>query len=672
METNTIALKINTLREQLNDHNHRYYVLNQPIISDFEFDALMKELQVLEQQFPQFFDPNSPTQRVGSDMNREFQQVAHKYPMLSLSNTYSESEINDFHTRVVKLAGIPFNYVCELKFDGTSISLTYTKGILVRAVTRGDGIQGDDVTENVKTIKSIPLLLKGDYPDELEIRGEIFMPREGFDRFNAERIKNGEDPFANPRNAAAGSLKLQNSALVAKRPLDCYLYYLLGDNLPSHLHSQNLEAAQRWGLKISPYVKVCSTPNEIIEFINYWEKERKKLPYDIDGIVIKVDDIDLQEQMGYTAKTPRWATSFKFKAEQAVTQLISIDFQVGRTGAVTPVANLQPVYLAGTTVKRASLHNADIIATLDLHEGDLVIIEKGGEIIPKITGVDTSTRHPLSKPIQFITHCPECGTELVRLEGEAAHYCPNQTGCPPQLKGRIEHFISRKAMNIDGLGSETVDLLYSAGLIHDIGDLYSLTVAQLEKLERMGAKSAQNLVESIRLSKEIPFSRVLFALGIRFVGETVAKKLASAFRSIENLQDASIEELTAQDEIGERIAGSVVEFFRNPANLELLQRLKAHGVQLQTNTNETVEPKSNALAGQSFVISGTFSRFSREELKEMVEQHGGKILSGVSAKTNYLIAGDKMGPAKLATAEKLGVTIISETDFINLVSESSL
>jgi DNA ligase (NAD+) len=532
-------------------------------------------------------------------------------------------------------------------------------------------VQGDDVTENVKTIKSIPLKLKGDFPEELEVRGEIFMPRDGFDRFNTERIKNGEEPFANPRNAAAGSLKLQNSALVAKRPLDCYLYYLLGDNLPSHLHSQNLEAAQRWGLKISPHVKVCSTPNEIVEFISYWEKERKNLPYDIDGIVIKVDDIDLQEQMGFTAKTPRWATSFKFKAEQAVTQLISIDFQVGRTGAVTPVANLQPVYLAGTMVKRASLHNADIIATLDLHEGDQVTIEKGGEIIPKITRVDVSTRHPLAKPVQFITHCPECGTKLVRYEGEAAHYCPNQTGCPPQLKGRIEHFISRKAMNIDGLGGETVDLLFSQGLIHDISDLYSLQVNQVVSLERMGTKSAQNLIESIRTSTEIPFSRVLFALGIRFVGETVAKKLATAFRSIDNLQNASLEELTAIDEIGERIAGSVVEFFRNPANLELLQRLKSHGVQLQTNTNETVELKSTALDGQSFVISGTFTQFSREELKDLVEQHGGKILSGVSAKTNYLIAGDKMGPAKLATAEKLGVTIISESDFIKLISENS-
>jgi len=662
-----IGKEIQDLRDLLHHHNHQYYVLNKPLISDFEFDQLMQQLIELEKQNPEFNDPNSPTQRVGSDLNKDFEQVKHVYPMLSLGNTYNEDEISDFYGRVSKqLVDAPFEIVCELKYDGTAIGLTYENGKLVRGVTRGDGVQGDDVTANVKTIKSIPLQLKGDYPENFEIRGEIFLPHKGFKQLNEKRTEAGEAPFANPRNAASGSLKMQNSAQVAKRPLDCYLYYMLGENLPSKLHSDNLEKARQWGFKIPSHIKVCKSIDEVIEFIKYWDTERQNLPFDIDGIVLKVNSLEQQRSLGFTAKSPRWAISYKFKAEQGYTRLKSVTFQVGRTGAVTPVANLEPVFLAGTTVQRASLHNADIINTLDLHEDDMVYVEKGGEIIPKIVGVDDSVRNNSAAKIEFIENCPECNTLLIRIEGEAAHYCPNTDTCAPQVKGRIEHFIARKAMNIDGLGTETIDLLYKNGFVKNVADLYELHPMQLSNLERMGDKSANNILAGLEASKQVNFARVLFALGIRYVGETVAKKLSSAFKNIDSLMNASLDELIEVDEIGPQIAQSVVEYFSNEHNGALVTRLKALGLQFKLSDEEQMQ-HSNKLEGLSFVVSGSFSGFSRDELKGLIEKNGGKNLSGVSSKTNYLVAGDKIGPSKLAKAEKLKVTIISEEEFKQLI-----
>lgn len=665
MDNLTVKQRILELREELHHHNYCYYILNQPEISDFDFDKKMEELIRLEKEYPEYYDANSPSIRVGSDVNLDFKQVPHSYPMLSLGNTYSEGELRDFCNRVEKLIQRPVAYVCELKYDGTAISLMYENGQLVQGLTRGDGVVGDDVTTNIKTIKSIPLKLKGDYPQRFEVRGEIFMPLAGFENINLERIESGDVPFANPRNAAAGSLKLQNSAQVAKRPLDCFLYWVLGENLPTRSHFANLDKARSWGLKIAKEVKLCHSFDEIWAFITHWDTKRKELPFDTDGVVIKVDNLDEREELGFTAKSPRWAIAYKFKAEEAYTRLLSVDFQVGRTGAVTPVANLQPVQLAGTTVKRASLHNADIIAGLDLHLNDLVAVEKGGEIIPKITGVDLNARGDNSQPVVFISHCPECGSPLQRIEGEAAHYCPNATGCPPQIKGKIEHFISRKAMNIDGLGSETVNLLYEKGLVKQVSDLYRLTTAQLAPLDRLGEKSAQNIVQSIADSKNIPFPRVLFALGIRFVGETVAKKLAQAMKSIDNLSKASFDELMAVDEIGEKIAASILAFFENQQNLKLLEELKSFGLKFEVE-NSPVDGNTDKLKGKSIVVSGVFSR-SRDEIKSLVELHGGKNVSSISAKTNYVLAGDNMGPAKLEQAQKLGIPIISEDEFFRMI-----
>lgn len=667
MDKPAAGQRIRELRDELHHHNYLYYVLNQSEISDKEYDEKMEELIGLEKSYPEFFDANSPSVRVGSDLSQDFKQVAHVYPMLSLGNTYSEGELKEFCNRVEKLIQSPVTYVCELKYDGTAISLTYENGILVQGITRGDGIVGDDVTQNIKTIKSIPLQLRGDYPARFEIRGEIFMPREGFEMINRQRLEAGEIPFANPRNAAAGSIKLQNSSLVARRPLDCYLYYLLGDNLPTNSHYQNLEKARSWGLKIAKAkeMRLCHSFEEIWAFISEWDEQRKQLPYDTDGVVIKVDSLSMRDELGFTAKSPRWAIAYKFKAEEARTRLLSVDFQVGRTGAVTPVANLQPVQLAGTTVKRASLHNADIIATLGLHYNDLVTVEKGGEIIPKITGVDVSAREANSQPVQFIQNCPECGAPLQRIEGEAAHYCPNTAGCPPQIKGRIEHFISRKAMNIDGLGSETVGLLYEKGLVKDISDLYRLTVDQLALLERLGEKSANNIVKSIAESKNIPFPRVLFALGIRFVGETVAKKLATAMSSLENLSKASCESLLEVDEIGEKIAGSILAFFAEEKNLQLINSLKQQGLQFEIKVDQNTSV-SEKLAGKSVVVSGVFSR-PRDEIKLLVEKHGGKNVSSISAKTSFVLAGDNMGPAKLDKARELSIPIISEEEFLKMI-----
>ena len=668
MSNTDVAKEIEQLREELDRHNYLYYVLNSPVISDYEYDQMMNRLIKLESEHPEFFDPDSPSQRVGSDINIEFKQVKHKYPMLSLGNTYNEGEITDFYNRIAKALNEPFEIVCELKYDGASISLTYENGRLVRGVTRGDGTQGDDVTANIKTIKSIPLKIKGDYPPEFEIRGEVYIPRDKFDQMNKERIEAGEEPFSNPRNTAAGSLKLQNSKQVAQRPLDCFLYYVLGEQLPSDKHSENLEKARSWGFKIPKEYKVCQNLEEIFEFIHYWDTARNDLPYDIDGIVLKVNDLNQQKRLGFTAKNPRWAISYKFKAEQGYTKLLSVDFQVGRTGAITPVANLEPVHLAGTIVKRASLHNADFIASLDLHLGDMVYVEKGGEIIPKIVEVDIEARKPDAEPVRFITHCPECGTELVRPEGEAAHYCPNSVSCPPQVKGRIEHFISRKAMNIDGLGPETIDLLYNAGLVKDVSDLYTLHPRSLVSLERLGDKSARNIIQSIEASKKVPFPRVLFALGIRYVGETVAKKLAMAFKSIDKLMEASVEELTEVDEIGERIASSVVSFFADERNREIIAKLKKAGLQFELSEEE-MQTTSEALKGKSIVISGTFAKHSRDEIKQLIEKNGGKNSSSISSKTDYLVAGDKTGPAKLAKAEKLGIPVISEDDLLNLIGQ---
>lgn len=659
--------RIDKLREELHQHNYNYYVLNAPVISDREFDMLMKELQDLESKHPEHFDENSPSMRVGSDINKDFTQVQHKYPMLSLGNTYSEADVKDFYERVRKALNEPFEICCEMKFDGTSISLTYENGKLVRAVTRGDGVQGDDVTDNVKTIRTIPLVLKGDgYPKEFEIRGEILMPWNVFEELNREREAREEPLFANPRNAASGTLKLQNSAAVAARHLDAYLYYLLGDNLPCDGHYENLQEAARWGFKVSDITRKVQTLEEVFEFINYWDVERKNLPVATDGIVLKVNSLRQQRNLGYTAKSPRWAIAYKFQAEQALTRLHTVSYQVGRTGAITPVANLDPVQLSGTVVKRASLHNADIIQSLDLHINDMVYVEKGGEIIPKITGVDITQRQPDSQKVTFITHCPECGSPLVRYEDEAAHYCTNETACPPQIKGKIEHFISRRAMNIEGLGPETVDQFYQHGLIHNAADLYELTEDQLIGLERMGKKSAQNIIQGIEQSKQVPFERVLFALGIRFVGETVAKKLAKAMHSIDKLAAATLDELIQLDEIGGKIAQSILNYFANEANRELIEHLRRAGVQLAL-TEETLSAQTDKLKGMSIVISGVFAKHSRDEYKQMIEQNGGKNVGSISSKTSFILAGENMGPSKLEKAQKLGVRIIDENEFLQML-----
>ena len=660
--------RIDWLRAELHRHNYNYYVMNAPEITDKEFDDLMHELQDLEKEHPEYADENSPTMRVGSDLNKNFTQVAHKYPMLSLGNTYSESEVIDFYERVKKALNEDFEICCELKYDGTSISLTYEDGKLVRAVTRGDGEKGDDVTDNVKTIRTIPLVLHGDYPSTFEIRGEILMPWESFEALNREREAREEPLFANPRNAASGTLKSQNSAVVAARKLDAYLYYLLGEDLPADGHYECLQKAAQWGFKISEHMKKARTLQEVFDYINYWDTERKNLPVATDGIVLKVNSLRQQKNLGYTAKSPRWAIAYKFQAERALTRLNKVSYQVGRTGAITPVANLDPVQLSGTVVKRASLHNADIIESLDLHIGDMVYVEKGGEIIPKITGVDTDARGILlGEKVKFITRCPECGTPLVRFEGEAAHYCPNETACPPQIKGKIEHFISRRAMNIDGLGPETVDMFYRLKLIKDAADLYHLTVDDIKDLDRMGQKSAENIVNGIAASRSVPFERVLFALGIRFVGETVAKKIARSFKSIDEVEQASLETLMSVDEIGEKIAQSIVSYFGNPLNRNLVERLKEAGLQF-SRSEEDLSGYTDKLAGQSIVISGVFEHHSRDEYKEMIERNGGKNVGSISSKTSFILAGANMGPAKLEKAQKLGIRIMSENEFLDLLS----
>ena len=686
--------RITALREQLNNYNYHYYVLSQPLISDFEFDKLLAELQQLENENPQYFDPNSPTQRVGSDINQNFTQVKHEYPMLSLGNTYNEGEVADFYNRVAKALNAPFEIVCELKYDGTSISLIYEKGELVRAVTRGDGEKGDDVTANVRTIRTIPLTLNKsthqrtdeyevriiadspnhhaiEIPDKFEIRGEILMPWKVFEDLNKEREAQEEPLFANPRNAASGTLKLQNASEVAKRKLDAYLYYMLGENLPADTHSGCLQAASAYGFKISDAVKVCKTLSEVMEYIKYWDKERKNLPVATDGIVLKVNSLTQQKNLGYTAKSPRWAIAYKFQAERALTTLQSVSYQVGRTGAITPVANLDPVQLSGTVVKRASLHNADIIEGLDLHLGDKVYVEKGGEIIPKITGVEASVRDLFAEKVQFITHCPECGTPLVRDEGEAAHYCPNEAHCPPQIKGKMVHFVSRKAMNIDGLGEETIDLLYRNGLARNIADLYRLKLIDLAMLERMGEKSGRRILKSLEASKQVPFARVLFALGIRYVGETVAKSLSSKLKSMQALMSASVEELMSIDEIGESIAQSLVAYFAQDENKQLIADLQEIGLQMAVD-EQTQQAGSEALIGKTIVISGTFVQHSRDELKALIELHGGKNTGSISKNTSFILAGDNMGPAKADKAAQLGVPMLSEQEFLSLIEQNNV
>ena len=659
--------RIYQLRDELHHHNHLYYVLNAPEIDDQTFDFSMRELQDLEAKHPECADENSPTMRVGSDLNKNFEQVTHKYPMLSLANTYSEAEVAEFYEKVKKSLNEDFEICCEMKFDGTSISLTYEDGKLVRAVTRGDGTQGDDVTDNVKTIRTIPLVLHGEgYPKEFEIRGEILMPWLVFEQLNKEREEREESLFANPRNAASGTLKLQNSSVVASRKLDAYLYYLLGENLPGDGHYENMQAAAQWGFKVSDIMRKCATLEEVLEFIRYWDVERKNLPVATDGVVLKVNSFRQQRNLGYTAKSPRWAIAYKFQAERACTRLNMVTYQVGRTGAITPVANLDPVQLAGTVVKRASLHNADIIEGLDLHIGDMVYVEKGGEIIPKIVGVDMDARFMVGDKIRFIDKCPECGSPLTRYEGEAAHYCTNDTACPPQIKGKIEHFVSRKAMNIDGLGSETIDQFYQEGLIHTIADLYTLKAPDIARLERMGKKSALNIIEGIRSSKEVPFERVLFALGIRFVGETTAKTLAKAFRSIDALAKASLDELMQVDEIGARIAESIIRYFADEKNRTQIERLREAGIQLEMEEQDMSE-YTDKLAGKSIVISGVFTHHSRDEYKEIIEKNGGKNVGSISKKTSFILAGDNMGPAKLEKANKLGVPIMNEDEFLELI-----
>ena len=664
----TVKERIEELRRELNYHNHKYYVENAPEISDYDFDMMMHELQRLEQEHPEFDDPNSPTKRVGSDITVDFKTVPHRFPMLSLGNTYSLDELHDFINRIEKEIG-QTEFVCELKFDGTAISLTYENGRLIQAVTRGDGTYGDDVTANIRTIRAIPLVLQGnDYPALFEIRGEILMPYASFDKLNAEREANGEPLFANPRNAAAGTLKQQSSAVVARRGLDCTLYQLAGDNLPYASHWDNINKAREWGFKVSEHMRICRSVDEIDEYIRHWDEARKHLPFPTDGVVIKVNRYADQRALGFTAKAPRWAVAYKFKAEQALTTLLSVDFQVGRTGAITPVANLEPVLLAGTTVKRATLHNAEQIALLDIRVGDKVYVEKGGEIIPKITGVELSERPADSKPFEYITTCPECGTPLVRYEGEAKHYCPNQSHCRPQILGRIIHFICRKAMDIDGLGEETVELLFESGLIRNMADLYDLKAAQLAVLPRLGEKSAENIIRSIETSKQVPFHRVLFALGIRFVGETTAKYLAAHFRSLDAVMNASSEELVQAEEVGPKIAEAIADYFADEDNRRIIERLRSAGLQFEA---EARERRSDMLAGKNFVISGVFENHSRDQLKEMIEVHGGKNLAAVSANVDYIIAGRNMGPAKLQKAEKLGIKLISEDEFEEMIADGN-
>ena len=661
---------IQTLREELNQNNYNYYVLDKPIISDYEFDVKLKQLQELENKYPEYFDESSPTQRVGGSITKNFKTITHDYRMYSLDNSYSKEELLDWEKRIQKVLGdVPLEYTCELKYDGASISITYENGILKRAVTRGDGFQGDDVTNNIKTIKSIPLKLKGNFPATFDVRGEIILPFAGFEKMNQELIEIGELPYSNPRNTASGSLKLQDSAEVAKRPLDCLLYFLIGNNLPFKSQFEGLETARNWGFKVPKEGKLAHNLEEVFQYIEYWDTHRHNLPYETDGVVVKVNSFHYQDELGFTAKSPRWAIAYKFKSEQVSTKLNSISFQVGRTGSITPVANLEPVQLAGTIVKRASLHNADQIEKLDIRVGDTVFVEKGGEIIPKIIAVDLSKRPANSQPTKYITHCPECNTELVRSEGEANHYCPNFYGCPPQIIGRIQHFISRKAMDIEGLGGETVALLFNNGLVHNYADLYELTVEQILPLERMAQKSAENLVNGVANSKNIPFESVLFALGIRFVGETVAKKLAKHYRSIDALCQATLMDLILVDEIGERIAQSVLDFFDNEENRAIIERLKKHGIQFEII--EKINPNAtNKLSGKTFVVSGVFEKFSRDDLKKVIEDNGGKVGSSISTKTDYVVAGDNMGPTKLDKANKLNIAIISEDDFIKLINET--
>ena len=662
--------RIIELRELLHKYNNLYYVQNAPVISDIEFDQLMHELIDLEEKHPELYDANSPTQRVGSDLSKGFEQAEHRYPMLSLDNTYSEQEVRDFFQRVSGLLNEPFEICCELKYDGLSISLIYEDGKLVQAVTRGDGVKGDIVTDNVRTIKSVPLVLqKGNYPRNFEIRGEVLMPWTSFERLNAERERQEEPLFANPRNAASGTLKLQNPQEVSRRQLDSYLYYLLGEQLPCDGHYENMMEAAKWGFKVSDHMKKCTTIDEVLDYINYWDTERKNLPVATDGIVLKVNSLRQQRNLGFKAKSPRWAIAYKFQAERQLTRLNSVSYQVGRTGAVTPVANLDPVQLSGTIVKRATLHNADIIKGLDLHIGDMVYVEKGGEIIPKITAVDMDSRSLLmGDPVRFADVCPECGTKLIRYEGEAAYYCPNAISCPPQIKGRIEHFVSRKAMNIDGLGTETIDLFYQAGLIKDIADLYTLKAMDICRLEGLGEKSAVSIVHGIEDSKKVPFERVLFAIGIRFVGETVAKILARAFKSMEALENASMEQLTAVNEIGTKIAQSIVSFFADERSRELVNRLKEFGLQMEL-VQEEQEGGSDLLKDKTIVISGVFNYHSRDEYKALIERHGGKNSGSISAKTSFVLAGDNMGPAKREKAQELGVKLVSETEFLEMINE---
>ncbi|MFS4457086.1 NAD-dependent DNA ligase LigA [Maribacter sp. 2304DJ31-5] len=662
-----IEFQINALRDELREHNYNYYVLDSPTISDFEFDMKLKELQKLEGEHPEFYDANSPTLRVGGMITKNFETIVHEHRMYSLANSYSKEDLEDWEKRIQRnLGDVPVEYTCELKYDGASISITYEHGELVRAVTRGDGFQGDDVTTNIKTIKSVPLRLKGDYPEKFDIRGEIVLPFDGFAQMNEERVANGEEPYMNPRNTASGSLKLQDSSLVAQRPLECLLYSIVGKNTNISTQFEMLEKARAWGFKVPTVAKLCKTTDEVLEFVEHWDTNRHDLPYETDGVVIKVNNLQHQDELGHTAKSPRWALAYKFKAEQVFTVLNEITYQVGRTGAITPVANLEPVLLAGTTVKRASLHNADQIAKLDIREKDTVFVEKGGEIIPKIIAVDRSKRSLDSEPVQYITECPECHTRLERTDGDAKHYCPNEYGCPPQITGRIQHYISRKAMDIEGLGGETVELLFKEGLINDYADLYDLTKEEILPLERMAEKSAENLINGVAASTQVPFERVLFALGIRYVGETVAKKLARAYKNIEALKIATLEELTAVDEIGERIAQSVVAFFANEKNRNAIERLMLKGVQFELSADK-LKNQTDVLTGNTFVVSGVFETVSRDELKKMIEDNGGKVGSSISSKTGYLVAGDKMGPSKRTKAEKLGIPIISEQDFLGML-----
>ena len=661
-----IKSKIDQLRNDLNQHNYNYYVLDTPTISDYEFDQQLKELQDLESQFPEYFDENSPTVRVGGSVTKNFKTIAHEYRMYSLDNSYSKEDLEDWEKRIIKTLGREdISFTCELKYDGASVDLLYENGKLVQATTRGDGFQGDEITANVRTIRSVPLQLKGDFPKRFHIRGEIILPKKGFEQMNKERIEAGEDPYMNPRNTASGSLKLQDTSEVAKRPLDCLLYALVG-KLDIDNQFDTLRKAREWGFKVPKESKLCHSTDEVMDFINYWDIHRHDLPYEIDGVVVKVNSIPLQEELGYTSKSPRWAMAYKFKAEQVSTVLESISYQVGRTGAITPVANLKPVLLAGTVVKRASLHNADQIEKLDVRLGDYVFVEKGGEIIPKIVGVDTEKRTNSSLRTNYITNCPECGTKLIRNEGEAQHYCPNSDGCPPQITGKIQHFISRKAMDIEGLGGETVELLFRNGIIRNYADLYQITAPQLLPLERMAEKSAENIIKGIEKSKEVPFERVLFALGIRFVGETVAKKLSRHYKNIENLENATFEQLTEVDEIGNRIAESVISFFRDDYNKNLVERLKSYGLQFSTPEKD-VENQTEKLKGLTIVVSGIFQIYSRDELKNLIEQNGGKVGSSISSKTSYVIVGDNMGPSKKEKAEKLGIPMISEQEFQKLI-----